>query len=87
MFASRRQGGFGRRAKERVNVLFGVHAIGTSLLGIVGIIVPEILVWLLHRDMKWHTRHEGGPIRLAYIVMRTFGAFMLAQGWLLHVLR
>ena len=58
------------------------------VVGLLAVLVPEILVWLLHHSAEgFHKRHEGGAARIAFVIMRVFGCFVLAQAYILHVVR
>jgi len=80
--------GQGRDAKKRVNKLFAIHAGIMFTLGLLSALFPEVLVYLLHHSSEgFHSRHEGGTARVAFVTMRVFGCFLLAQAYLLFVLR
>lgn len=80
--------GHGRDAKKRVNQLFTVHSMMMLVVGLMSGLFPEVLVWLLHHNAEgFHARHEGGAARIAFVTMRVFGCFLLAQSYVLYVLR
>ena len=71
---------FGVARKHVINRLFTVHSILLLVLGLLGALFPEILVYVLHHSAEgYHARHEGGDVRIAFIIMRIFGCFLLAQ--------
>jgi len=78
----------GKSAKTRVNRLFTVHALIMMVVGAVSASFPEVLVYLLHHNAEgFHARHEGGAARIAFVTMRVFGCFLMAQSYILYVLR
>ena len=80
--------GSGRQAKARVNQLFMLHACILLGLGLLSSLYPEVLVFLLHHSKDgFHSRHEGGAVRIAFVVMRVFGCFLLAQSYLLYIVK
>lgn len=79
---------FGRNTKTRVNRLFTVHALIMLAVGLMSASFPEVLVYILHHNAEgFHARHEGGAARIAFVTMRVFGCFLLAQAYVLYVLR
>lgn len=78
----------GKNPKTRVNRLFAVHALIMAVVGAVSASFPEVLVYLLHHNAEgFHARHEGGAARIAFVTMRVFGCFLMAQAYVLYVLR
>ena len=78
----------GKNPKTRVTRLFTVHAVIMAVVGAVSVSVPEVLVYLLHHNAEgFHARHEGGAARIAFVTMRVFGCFLIAQAYVLYVLR
>lgn len=78
----------GKNPKTRLNRLFSIHALIMLVVGAVSASFPEVLVYLLHHNAEgFHARHEGGAARIAFVTMRVFGCFLMAQAYLLYVLR
>lgn len=79
-----------RRTKTRVDALLATHAVVSTVGGVIGVLFPHFFEWLLiHHGQKLGLRDVSGgnDQKIEHLMMRLYGALILAQAWITHCAR